>query len=131
MGADDANLMEERVMDALRASFRPEFLNRVDDIVIYHQLDRSQIGKIVEIQLHRVQKLLRDRRIDLELTDKAKELVAERGFDPHYGARPVKRVLQRMVQDPLAMKLLEGEFAEGAKIVADVGSGDALEFREA
>ncbi len=131
LGADDANLMEERVMDALRASFRPEFLNRVDDIVIYHQLDRSQIGKIVEIQLRRVQKLLRDRRIDLELTDKAKELVAERGFDPRYGARPVKRVLQRMLQDPLALKLLEGEFAEGAKIVADVGSGDTLEFREA
>ncbi len=131
LGAGDANLMEERVMDALHASFRPEFLNRVDDIVIYHQLDRSQIGKIVEIQLRRVQKLLRDRRIDLELTDKAKELVAERGFDPRYGARPVKRVLQRMLQDPLALKLLEGEFAEGAKIVADVGSGDALEFREA
>jgi ATP-dependent Clp protease ATP-binding subunit ClpB len=129
LGEGDEKEMEARVMEALRASFRPEFLNRVDDTVIYHQLKRSQIGKIVDIQLDRVRKLLADRRIEIELTDKAKELLADRGFDPHYGARPVKRVIQRMVQDPLAMKVLEGEFPEGSKIVGDVGAGDGLEFR--
>ena len=76
-----------------------------------------------------MQKLLADRRLELELTDEAKELLAERGYDPHYGARPLKRVIQRMVQDPLAMRILEGEFPEGSKIVADVGPGDGLEFR--
>jgi ATP-dependent Clp protease ATP-binding subunit ClpB len=129
LGEADRAVMEDRVMEALRASFRPEFLNRVDDIVIYHQLERSQIGRIVDIQLARVQTLLADRRIELELSEDAKELLADRGFDPHYGARPVKRVIQRMVQDPLAMKVLEGEFPEGSKIVAEVGTGDALEFR--
>ena len=88
--------------------------------------------KIVEIQLARVQKLLAERRIDLELTPQAKKLLAERGFDPHYGARPVKRVIQRLVQDPLAIRILEGDFPEGTKIVADVAAGgDALEFRVA
>ena len=129
LGEGDDAEMEASVLEALRASFRPEFLNRVDDIVIYHQLERSQIGRIVDIQLARVQKLLADRRIELELTEQAKELLADRGFDPHYGARPVKRVIQRMVQDPLAMKVLEGEFPEGSKIVGDVGAGDGLEFR--
>ena len=129
LGEGDEKEMETRVMEALRASFRPEFLNRVDDTVIYHQLKRSQIGKIVDIQLDRVRKLLADRRMELELTDKAKELLADRGFDPHYGARPVKRVIQRMLQDPLAMKVLEGEFPEGSKILADVGPRDTLEFR--
>ena len=129
LGEGDEKEMETRVMEALRASFRPEFLNRVDDTVIYHQLKRSQIGKIVDIQLDRVRKLLADRRIEIELTDKAKELLADRGFDPHYGARPVKRVIQRMLQDPLAMKVLEGEFPEGSKILADVGPRDTLEFQ--
>jgi ATP-dependent Clp protease ATP-binding subunit ClpB len=131
LGEGDEKEMEAHVMEALRASFRPEFLNRVDDIVIYQQLERSQIGRIVEIQLARVQKLLADRRIDLELTEQAKELLADRGFDPHYGARPVKRVIQRMVQDPLAMKVLEGAFPEGSKILADVGPGEGLVFSAA
>ena len=128
--ASEHEQIEARVLEALRAHFRPEFLNRVDDVVIYHQLERKHLDRIVEIQLARVRKLLADRRIELELTDEAKRLLAEKGYDPHYGARPLKRVIQRMVQDPLAMKILEGEFGEGTKIVADARlSGDALEFR--
>jgi ATP-dependent Clp protease ATP-binding subunit ClpB len=122
--------LEARVMEALRAHFKPEFLNRVDDVVIFHQLAREHIDRIVDIQLERVRKLLADRRISLELTDEAKRLLAEKGYDPHYGARPLKRVIQRMVQDPLALKILEGEFPEGSKIRADARlSGEALEFR--
>jgi ATP-dependent Clp protease ATP-binding subunit ClpB len=130
LGADQAEEMERRVMEALRAQFKPEFLNRVDDVIIYHQLSREHIGRIVEIQLGRVRRLLEERRLELELTDEAKRLLAERGFDPHFGARPLKRVIQRMLQDPLAMKILEGAFPEGSKILADARlSGEALEFR--
>ncbi len=128
---DDEGEIENRVMEALRGHFKPEFLNRVDDVVIYHQLGREHIDRIVDIQLDRVRRLLVDRRITLDLTDQAKTLLADKGYDPHYGARPLKRVIQRMVQDPLALKILEGEFSEGAKIVADARlNGDALEFRE-
>ena len=130
LGADQADEMERRVMEALRAQFKPEFLNRVDDVIIYHQLSRDHIGRIVTIQLGRVQKLLEERHLELELTEEAKQLLADRGFDPHYGARPLKRLIQRMVQDPLAMKILEGAFPEGSKILADARvSGEALEFR--
>jgi ATP-dependent Clp protease ATP-binding subunit ClpB len=130
LGADQAEEMERRVLEALRAQFKPEFLNRVDDVIIYHQLSREHIGRIVTIQLGRVRKLLAERRLELELTEEAKQLLADRGFDPHYGARPLKRVIQRMVQDPLAMKILEGDFPEGSKILADARvSGEALEFR--
>jgi ATP-dependent Clp protease ATP-binding subunit ClpB len=122
--------LEARVVEALRAHFKPEFLNRVDDVVIFHQLAREHIDRIVDIQLERVRKLLAERRITLELSDEAKRLLAEKGYDPHYGARPLKRVIQRLVQDPLALKILEGEFPEGSKIQADARlSGDALEFR--
>ncbi len=122
--------MEARVMEALRAHFKPEFLNRVDDVAIFHQLERKHLDRIVEIQLARVRKLLAERRIELELTDEAKHLLAEKGYDPHYGARPLKRVIQRMVQDPLAMKILEGGFPDGSKVVADARlSGEGLEFR--
>ncbi|MEE2635471.1 MAG: ATP-dependent chaperone ClpB [Pseudomonadota bacterium] len=128
---DDAE-MERRVMDALRARFKPEFLNRVDDVILYHQLERSQMGRIVDIQLKRLQKRIAERRIELEFTPEALELLAEQGYDPQYGARPVKRVIQHMVQDPLAMRVLEGEFPEGSKITVDARvSGEALEFRAA
>jgi ATP-dependent Clp protease ATP-binding subunit ClpB len=129
LGESDRSEIEVRVMDALKAQFRPEFLNRVDDVMIYHQLERSQIGRIAEIQLRRVSKLLADRRLTLELSDAAKELISERGYDPQYGARPLKRVIQRLVQDPLAIRILEGDFPEGSKILADVtDSGDGLSF---
>jgi ATP-dependent Clp protease ATP-binding subunit ClpB len=128
----DPEEMERRVMEAMRAHFKPEFLNRVDEIIIYHQLERSQIGRIVDIQLERVKRLLAEKRIEIELTDAAKELLAERGYDPQYGARPLKRAIQRLVQDPLAMRILEGDFPEGSKIAVDArASGEALEFRKA
>jgi ATP-dependent Clp protease ATP-binding subunit ClpB len=123
--------MMARVDEALRAHFKPEFLNRVDDVIVFHQLRRDQIDAIVDIQLDRVRKLLADKRIELELTAEARTLLADKGYDPHYGARPLKRVIQRMVQDPLAVKILEGEFPEGSKVTGDARvSGDALEFRK-
>jgi ATP-dependent Clp protease ATP-binding subunit ClpB len=130
LGLSQRQELEARVMEALRAHFKPEFLNRVDDVVIFQQLGREHIDHIVDIQLGRVRGLLADRRITLELTDEARRLLAEKGYDPHYGARPLKRVIQRLVQDPLALKILEGAFPEGSKISADARlSGDALEFR--
>jgi ATP-dependent Clp protease ATP-binding subunit ClpB len=132
LGLSQRQELESRVMEALRAHFKPEFLNRVDDVVIFHQLGREHIDRIVDIQLERVRRLLEERRITLELTGEAKRLLAEKGYDPHFGARPLKRVIQRMVQDPLALKILEGAFGEGAKIEGDARlSGDALEFRQA
>ena len=133
LAADQQAELEDRVNQALRAHFKPEFLNRVDDIIIYRQLEREQIGAIAQIQLDRLRKLLAAKRLELELSDAAQDLIAERGFDPHYGARPLKRVIQRLIQDPLATRILEGEFPEGSKIRADVRSkgasgGDLLEF---
>jgi ATP-dependent Clp protease ATP-binding subunit ClpB len=131
LGEDQREEMERRVLEALRSHFRPEFLNRVDDVIIYRQLQREHIGRIVEIQLARVRRLLAQRRIELELTEEAKALLAEKGYDPHYGARPLKRVVQRLVQDPLALRILEGEFPDGSRITADARvSGEAIEFRK-
>ena len=126
---NDEEEMKKRVMDALKAHFKPEFLNRVDDVMIYHQLERSQIGHIAELQLERVKKLLSEKRLDLDITTGAIDLLSEQGYDPQYGARPLKRVIQRMLQDPLAIQILEGKFPEGSKIRVDVGSnGEDLEF---
>lgn len=111
--------MRRRVMEALRAHFRPEFLNRVDDIVIFHPLDADILKKIVDIQVGLVQKRLADKKIEIELTDAAKEFLAEEGFDLVYGARPLKRVIQRDVLNPLAAKILSGEVREGQKVVID------------
>ena len=125
----DGGEMEKRVMDALKAHFKPEFLNRVDDVMIYHQLERSQIGHIAELQLERVKKLLVEKRLDLEVSPEAVELLSNRGYDPQYGARPLKRVIQRMLQDPLAIQILEGQFPEGSKIRVDVDrTGEKLDF---
>jgi ATP-dependent Clp protease ATP-binding subunit ClpB len=132
IGSHDRAEMERAVMAALRAQFKPEFLNRVDETILFHQLERKDLARIVEIQLARVQKLLEERRIELVVSGEAKALLAEKGYDPHYGARPLKRVVQRMLQDPLAIKILEGEFPEGSKIRVDARvSGEALEFRKA
>ena len=132
IGSPDRAEMEQAVMAALRAQFKPEFLNRVDETILFHQLERKDLARLVEIQLARVQKLLEERRIELVVSDEAKALLAEKGYDPHYGARPLKRVVQRMLQDPLAIKILEGEFPDGSKIRVDARvSGEALEFRKA
>jgi ATP-dependent Clp protease ATP-binding subunit ClpB len=127
--ADDRDEIETRVMESLRTHFKPEFLNRIDDVILYHQLGRSEIGTITEIQLRRVQKLLADRRLTLEVSPEAKELLADRGYDPQYGARPLKRAIQRMLQDPLAIELLEGRYPEGSKIRVDIdAAGASLTF---
>ena len=132
LGENDRPEMERRVMEALRAQFKPEFLNRIDDVILFRQLGRDQIARIVDIQLERVKKLLAERRIEIDVTPEARKLLAEKGYDPHYGARPLKRVIQRLVQDPLAMKILEGQFPEGSKVSVDARlSGEALEFRKA
>ena len=113
-----------RTAEAMREFFRPEFLNRIDEVVEFHALTRDQLGEIVELQLRRLRDRLADRGLDLELTDSAKELVAEAGWDPTYGARPLKRALQRLVENPLALRLLEGEFAEGDTVRADAQNGE-------
>jgi len=118
------------VMAALRQHFRPEFLNRVDEIILFHGLTREHLKQIVDIQVRRLQKLLADRRLEIELTDAARDLLAEEGYDPAYGARPLKRVIQRQVQDPLALKLLRGEFREGDRVRLDVRDGQLVFDRQ-
>jgi len=116
---NDEEEMRRRVMDAMRQHFRPEFLNRVDDTVIFHPLDADVLKKIVTIQVGLVQTRLADKKIEIELTEGAKELLAEEGFDLVYGARPLKRVIQRDVLNPLASKILSGEVKEGSRIIVD------------
>jgi ATP-dependent Clp protease ATP-binding subunit ClpB len=129
LGEEDRLEMERCVDEALRAHFRPEFLNRVDETLVFRQLGREQFHSIVEIQLDRLRARLRERRLELEVSDAARDLIAEKGYDPHYGARPLKRTIQRMLEDPLAMRILDGDFPEGAKVAVGVQpSGDALEF---
>jgi len=118
------------VMQELRNTLRPEFLNRIDEVVIFTPLDRDQLGKIVGIQLEHLRRRLADRRIELEVTDRAKELLGREGYDPTFGARPLKRTIQRLVQDPLALRILEGEFKEGDVVTVDA-EGDAIVFRRA
>jgi ATP-dependent Clp protease ATP-binding subunit ClpB len=119
--------VERRVMEALRAAFRPEFLNRIDEIVIFHSLTREHLYQIVDIQLERLRKLLAERRITLEVTQAAKELLIAEGYDPAFGARPLKRVIQRRLQDPLALDILRGEIRDGDHVIADRG-GDEIVF---
>jgi ATP-dependent Clp protease ATP-binding subunit ClpB len=119
-----------RSAEAMREVFRPEFLNRIDEIIEFHPLGREQLGEIVELQLRRLRDRLAERGLGLELTDEAKELVAEAGWDPTYGARPLKRALQRLVENPLALRLLEGDFGEGDTVRADAEDGE-LAFTKA
>jgi ATP-dependent Clp protease ATP-binding subunit ClpB len=115
-----------RSAEAMRDVFRPEFLNRIDEIVEFRPLSRDQIAEIVELQLARLRTRLAERGLRLELTDEAKEVLAEAGWDPTYGARPLKRALQRLVENPLALKLLEGEFAEGDAVHVDAVDGELV-----
>jgi ATP-dependent Clp protease ATP-binding subunit ClpB len=122
--------VEERVRGELRNHFRPEFLNRVDDIIVFHPLSRADILHIVDLQLRRLERMLAERKLGLEVTPAAKELLAERGYDPVYGARPLKRVIQQLVQNPLALELLDGQFHEG-EIVQVERQGDGLRITPA
>jgi ATP-dependent Clp protease ATP-binding subunit ClpB len=118
---------ERRVLETMRDSFKPEFLNRVDDVVVFRPLSRDDLGQIIELQLAHVGGLLEERGLRIEVTPEAKELLVGEGFDPVYGARPLKRVIQRRVQNQLAMAILEGDYAEG-DLVRVTRSADALEF---
>jgi ATP-dependent Clp protease ATP-binding subunit ClpB len=115
-----------RSADAMRDHFRPEFLNRIDEIVVFEPLTREQLAEIVELQLARLHERLAERGLRLELTDAAKEVVTEAGWDPTYGARPLKRALQRLVENPLALRLLEGDFAEGDTVRVDAQNGELV-----
>ena len=127
--ATDWALVETQVTQALRAHFKPEFLNRVDDVIIFHPLAQEHITHIVELQLTRMEKLLAERKLTLHVTPEARALLAHEGYDPAFGARPLKRAIQRLVQNPLAMAVLEGRFAEGDRIRVTV-SGEALQFEK-
>ena len=122
----DSGEVRAQVMEIVRASFRPEFLNRLDETILFHRLHRDQMGKIVDIQLGRLEKLLVDRKIELSLDDAAKDWLAEKGYDPVYGARPLKRVIQRYLQNPLAMQILEGGISDGDKVPVSAEGGDLL-----
>jgi ATP-dependent Clp protease ATP-binding subunit ClpB len=112
----------KRLLESLKQQFRPEFLNRVDDIIVFNSLTREHLAQIVEIQLESVGKLLKDRKLKLEITPAAKDRIITEGYDPQYGARPMKRAVQRLIQDPLALKLISGDFAEGDTVLVDASA---------
>jgi ATP-dependent Clp protease ATP-binding subunit ClpB len=126
---ENADKVRPLLMQELRNTLRPEFLNRIDEIVIFHPLRREEIARIVEIQLALLRRRLEDRRIHLDVTDAAKAVLAREGYDPTFGARPLKRTIQRLVQDPLALRLLERDYVEGDTVVVDA-AGDAIAFRK-
>jgi ATP-dependent Clp protease ATP-binding subunit ClpB len=131
---DEANLdrVRDQVMDQLRAQFKPEFLNRVDEIIIFSSLGRSEIAQIVDLQLERMQARLAERKLKIALTPAARKHLADAGFDPQFGARPLKRAIQREIQDPLAKAILEGRFHEGDTITVDAPKkGEGLVFNAA
>jgi ATP-dependent Clp protease ATP-binding subunit ClpB len=126
---EDWALVETQVLAQLRAHFRPEFLNRVDDIVVFRPLGEGDIAHIVDLQLDRLRRLMADRKLTLQMSGAAKAFVAHEGYDPAFGARPLKRAVQRLVQDPLAMAVLEGRFPEGSTVVVELVDG-RLTFAE-
>jgi len=120
LGSDEEfDKAAQQVMNQLHAHFRPEFLNRVDDIIVFSPLGKEQLVKIVDLRLEDLRRLLADRKISLELTDAAKELLFTEGYDPNFGARPLKRAIQKLVQDPLALKILDGEVLHGDHVIVD------------
>jgi ATP-dependent Clp protease ATP-binding subunit ClpB len=116
--------MRTAVIESLQARFLPEFLNRIDETIVFHPLERSEIRKIVDLQLTQLEKLLADRDLGLEVTDAARQEIANRGYDPTYGARPLKRVIQQEIQNPLASELLKGAFPEGSTVRIDFDGSD-------
>jgi ATP-dependent Clp protease ATP-binding subunit ClpA len=121
--------VRKRLLEALRQTFRPEFLNRVDDIIVFNALTKEHLSVIIDLLLRRVEKLLADRNLKLEVTPAAKEVIMSDGYDSAYGARPMRRAIQRLVQDPLALRLLEGDFLPGETVVVDKdGDGSRLSF---
>jgi ATP-dependent Clp protease ATP-binding subunit ClpB len=125
---DDEKQVREAVLQELRGHFKPEFLNRIDDIVIFHQLAREQVAKIIDVQLERLRAMLAERNVTLVLDDSAKDLLMREGYDPAYGARPLKRAIQSHIQNPLAVKLLQGEIVPGQTVRVSA-KGDQLDFK--
>jgi len=123
---EDSESARDQVMEVVKSFFRPEFLNRVDDIILFHRLKRSEMGAIVDIQLERLRALLADRKIVLDLDEEAVHWLAEKGYDPVYGARPLKRAIQKHLQDPLAEKILAGEIPDGSIVKVTAGSDRLL-----
>jgi len=130
MGTANWGQVETKVLDLLRKSFKPEFLNRVDDTIIFRPLSEADIARIVDVQLRRFERLLEERKLTLDVTPAAKQLLVSEGYDPIYGARPLKRSMQRLLQNPLAMAVLEGSYVEGDTIKADRGTDGALTFQK-
>jgi ATP-dependent Clp protease ATP-binding subunit ClpB len=126
LGEENAEQREAKVTDALRQHFRPEFLNRIDETIIFDRLRREELTTIVDIQLDRVRKRLTKQGLALALTEKAKEYIGNQGYDPVYGARPLKRAIQHHLLDPLSLDLLDGKFKEGDVITADVDGGSVV-----
>jgi ATP-dependent Clp protease ATP-binding subunit ClpB len=129
LGGRNRAEMERRVMDALRAGFKPEFLNRIDETIIFLNLKPDQIGRIVEIQMAHLTDRLAEQNIELVLAESARDLIARQGYDPIYGARPLKRVIQRQIENPLAMEILEGKILEGTRLSAEA-EGERIVFRQ-
>jgi len=130
-GQEDDSRLKDRLMEALRRTFRPEFLNRIDEIVTFKSLGPEQIHSIVEIQLEDLRRRLAERKITISLSDSARDRLAEQGYDPVFGARPLKRTIQRMVENPLAVEVLAGRFKEGDHIVVDAAAdSQTLHFRK-
>jgi ATP-dependent Clp protease ATP-binding subunit ClpB len=127
---EDTEAVRPQVMAELRVRFRPEFLNRIDEIILFHRLKREQMAAIVDIQIAGIQKLLAERKLTLTLDDAARNWLANRGYDPTYGARPLKRVIQKELQDPLAGRLLAGEIKDGERIKIGLAKGE-LTFKTA
>jgi ATP-dependent Clp protease ATP-binding subunit ClpB len=125
--SEDEKQVREAVTQILREHFKPEFLNRIDDIVIFHRLSREQITQIIDVQLERLRAMLHERNISLELQASARELLAREGYDPNFGARPLKRAIQTLIQNPLAMKLLRGEISSGQTVIVSARDGE-MEF---
>jgi len=130
LGEKDYEEMRRRVMDAVRAHFKPEFINRIDELIIFRSLGMSEIKAIVEIQVRKLEQRLAERKLRLKMTEKAKEWLAREGYDPSFGARPLKRVIQKEIQDKFALQILEGKFKEGDTIIVDRQDGkEGLTFR--
>jgi ATP-dependent Clp protease ATP-binding subunit ClpB len=130
MGGSDDPKLKDRLLEALRRTFRPEFLNRIDEIVTFRSLGPEEIHRIVDIQMRDLQKRLAERKITIELTEEARQTLAERGYDPVFGARPLKRAIQRMVENPLAVEILGGKFREGDHIVVDTANRETFTFHK-
>jgi ATP-dependent Clp protease ATP-binding subunit ClpB len=131
MNNDNREFIMQKVFDSLREHFKPEFLNRIDEVIVFNNLDKEQIIQIVSIQIDILKNRLKSKKIDLEVTIPVREFLASKGYDPHYGARPLKRIIQKYIQDPLALQILEGVFNEGDKLETELDmKGEKIFFKK-